>query len=188
MGSSNSRLLDQYFIRRRQNQFDIYYLSQAYFDLPKRNIRNNSNKTILFNQTIKDIEHIYTDVAGYDMSYDEFEELCRKLWKDVYNYLCIDRFKKRDRGRYCVCNGNKNTYIDCTPQTKAFRKRMILIHTRTLICVIIKKLFFDLFIKSTNKILITHIGVENIHTFLKQSHSHSFKSYIQLKIENIWKN
>ena len=64
LGSSNSRFIDQFFIRGRHNNIDIYYLSQSYFDLPKRTIRNNSNKIILFNQTLKDIEHIYRDVAG----------------------------------------------------------------------------------------------------------------------------
>ena len=95
LGSSNSRDIDQFFIRGRHNNLDIYYLSQSYFDLPKRTIRNNSNKIILFNQTLKDIEHIYRDVAGYDMNYDEFKELCRKSWEEDYNYLCIDRSKKK---------------------------------------------------------------------------------------------
>ena len=98
LGSSNSRFIDQFFIRGRHNNLDIYYLSQSYFDLPKRTIRNNSNKIILFSQTLEDIEHVYRDVAGYDMNYDEFKELCRKSWDEDYNYLCIDRFKKRDRG------------------------------------------------------------------------------------------
>ena len=84
LGSSNSRHIDQFFIRGRHNDLDIYFLSQSYFDLPKRTIRNNSNKKILFNQTVKDIEHIYRDVAGYDMSYDDFKELCRK-WEEDNN-------------------------------------------------------------------------------------------------------
>ena len=120
LGSSNSRFIDQIFIRGRHNNLDIYYLSQSYFDLPKRTIRNNSSKIILFNQTLKDIEHIYRDVAGYDMTYDEFKELCRKSWDEVYNYLCFDRSKKRDQGRYCICNESKRTYIEATPQTKPF--------------------------------------------------------------------
>ena len=120
LGSSNSRFVDQFFIRGRHNNLDIYYLSQSYFDLPKRTIRNNSNKIILFNQTLKDIEHVYRDVAGYDMSYDEIKELCRKSWEEKYNYLCIDRSKKRDQGRYFICNESIKTYIEATPQTKAF--------------------------------------------------------------------
>ena len=120
LGSSNSRFIDQFFIRGRHNNLDIYYLSQSYFDLPKRTIRNNSNKIILFNQTLKDIEHIYRDVAGYDMNYDEFKELCRKSWGEDYNYLCIDRSKKRGQGRYRICNESKSTYIKATPQTNPF--------------------------------------------------------------------
>ena len=68
LGSSNSRFIDHFFIRGRHNNLDIYYLSQSYFDLPKRTKRNNSNEIILFNQTLKDIEHIYRDVSGYDMN------------------------------------------------------------------------------------------------------------------------
>ena len=120
LGSSNSKFIDQFFIRGRHNNLDIYYLLQSYFDLPKRTIRNNSNKIILFNQTLKDIEHIYRDVAGYDMNYDEFKELCRKSWEEDYNCLCIDRSKKRDQGKYCICNESKKTYIEATPQTKPF--------------------------------------------------------------------
>ena len=78
LGSSNSRFTDQFFIRGRHENLDIYYVSQSYFDLPKRTIGNNSNKIILFNQRLKNNEHIYRDVAGYDMSFDEVKELCRK--------------------------------------------------------------------------------------------------------------
>ena len=63
---------------------------------------------------------MYRDVGGYDMSYDEFKELCRKSWEEDYNYLCIDRSKKRDWGRYFISNESKNTYIECTPETKLF--------------------------------------------------------------------
>ena len=59
LGSSNGRFIDQFFIRGRHKKLDIYNLSQSYFDLPKRTTRNTSIKIILFNQTLKDIEHIY---------------------------------------------------------------------------------------------------------------------------------
>ena len=122
LDSSNSRLVDQYFTRVRHKYLDIYYLSQSYFDLPKRTIRNNSNKIILFNQTLKDNEPKYRDVAGYDMSFSEFKEFCRKSWDEDYSYFCIDISKKREQGSYCICNENKNIYIyiEWTPQMKAF--------------------------------------------------------------------
>ena len=122
LGSSNSRFIDQFFIRGRHNNSDIYYLSQSYFDLPKRTIRNNSNKIILFNQTLKDIEHIYRDVAGYDMNYDEFKELCRKSWEEDYNYLYLDRSKKRDQGKYCIRNESKKNIYRSNTSDKTFLK------------------------------------------------------------------
>ena len=122
LGSSNSRFIDQFFIRGRHNNLDIYYLSQSYFDLPKRTIRNNSNRIILFNQTLKDIEHIYRDVAGYDMDYNEFKDLCRKSWEEDYNYLYIDRSKKRDQGKYCICNESKKNIYRSETSDKTFLK------------------------------------------------------------------
>ena len=88
--------------------------------MPKRTIRKNSNKIILFIQTLKDIEQKYRDVAGYDMNYRERKELCRKSWEGEYNYLYIDRSKKRDQGKYFICNESRKTYIEATPQTKPF--------------------------------------------------------------------
>ena len=58
LGSSNNRFIDDLFIRGRHINLDLFYLSQSYVDLPKTTIRNISNKVILLNQTIKDIEHI----------------------------------------------------------------------------------------------------------------------------------
>ena len=43
----------------------------------------------LFNQTRKDNENIHRDVGGYDMSYDEFKDLCRKSWEDDYKYIFV---------------------------------------------------------------------------------------------------
>ena len=120
LGSSNSRFIDQFFIRGRHDNLDIYYLSQSYFDLPKRYLGKNSIKIFLFNQMVKDIEQIYRDVAGYDMNFDEFKKLCRKSWEENYNYLYIDRSKKRDQGKFCACIESKKTYIEATPQTKPF--------------------------------------------------------------------
>ena len=62
------------------------------------------------------------------MSYDEINELSRKSWDDEYNYLCVDRYKEREtererernRGRYCIDIESKNTYLECTPETKPF--------------------------------------------------------------------
>ena len=66
------------------------------------------------------MESIYRDLGGYDMSYDEFRNIYRRSWEEEFNYLCTDRSKKKDQGRYCICNESKSTYVQCTPETKAF--------------------------------------------------------------------
>ena len=45
------------------------------------------------------------------MNYDEFKELCRKSWEEDYNYVYNDRSKKRDQGKYCICNESKKKHI-----------------------------------------------------------------------------
>ena len=120
LGLSNSSFIDQFFFRGQHNNLDFYYLSQSYVDLSKSNIRNNCNKTVLLYQTLKEVERIYRDVAGYDMCYDDFEDLCRESWEEEYNYLCINRSKNRERGRYIICNESKKKYMECTPETKPF--------------------------------------------------------------------
>ena len=67
MINSNQKLLDPIFTRGRHNDLDVYYLSQSYFGLPKRTIRNNWNIIVLFQQTMKGVEHIYRDFAGFDV-------------------------------------------------------------------------------------------------------------------------
>ena len=65
------------------------------------------------------------------MSYDEFKELCRKSREEDNNYLRIDRSKKRDQGRYCICIESKDTYIECSPETKDFHKNKCCIQLKT---------------------------------------------------------
>ena len=120
MLDSNQKLIDPFFTRGRHNDLDVYYLSQSYFDLPKRTIRNNSNIIILFQQTLKDVEHIYRDIAGFDMSIDEFKSLCREAWRDPYNYLLINRLEDKNGSKYMICNESNLQYQIFNPQTDPF--------------------------------------------------------------------
>ena len=120
MLDSNQKLIDPFFTRGRHNDLDVYYLSQSYFDLPKRTIRNNSNIIILFRQTLKDVEHIYRDIAGFDMSNDEFKSLCREAWRDEYNYLLINRLEGKNGSKYMICNESNPQYQVFNPQTDPF--------------------------------------------------------------------
>ena len=109
-----------FFTRRRREFLNVYYISQSYFDIPRRSIGNNSDRLILFKQTLRDVESMYKFIGGYDMKYYENTEMCRKAWENDYDYLQTDRFARIGEGRYTISNCNKTTYLEGTPETKPF--------------------------------------------------------------------
>ena len=117
MLDSNQKLIDPYFTRGRHKSCDVYYLCQSYFDAPKKTVRNNSNIIILFQQTLKDVEHIHRDISGFDMSYEEFKSLCREAWNEKFNYLLINRLEDKNGSRYRICNESNPNYKIFNPQT-----------------------------------------------------------------------
>ena len=117
MLDSNQKLIDPFFTRGRHKSSDVYYLCQSYFDAPKKTVRNNSNIIILFQQTLKDVEHIHRDISGFDMSYEEFKSLCREAWNEKFNYLLINRLEDENGSRYRICNESNPNYKIFNPQT-----------------------------------------------------------------------
>ena len=55
------------------------------------------------------------------MNLEEGKQLCRKAWENDCNYLQIDRFAKIVEGRYKIRKCTKNSYIECTTETKSFQ-------------------------------------------------------------------
>ena len=120
LGAKNSSQIDEFFTRGRHEDLDVYYISQSYFALPRQSIRNNSDRLILFKQTLRDVQSMYYDIGAYDMKYDEFKEMCHKAWDEKYNYLCIDMTKNKNEGKYRIFNESKTTYIECICETEPF--------------------------------------------------------------------
>ena len=117
LGAKKSSQIDEFFTRGRHEDLDVSYISQSYFALPRQSIRNNSDRLILFKQTLRDVQSMYYDIGAYDMKNDEFKEMCHKAWSEKFNYLCIDMNKNRDNGKYRDFNESKPTYIDCILET-----------------------------------------------------------------------
>ena len=88
-----------FFTRGRHEDLDVFYISQSHFGLLRQSIRNNSDRIILFEQTIRDVQSMYQDIGAFDMIYDEFKEICRAVWSEKFNYLCIDMTKNKYEGR-----------------------------------------------------------------------------------------
>ena len=120
LAARNSFQIDDFFTRGRHEDLDVYYNTQSYFALLRQSIRNNSDRLILFKQTLRDVQSIYYDIGAYDMKYDEFKEMCHKAWSERFNYLCIDMVKNKNEGKYRIFNESKNTYIECICETEPF--------------------------------------------------------------------
>ena len=120
MGTRNSSQIDELFIRGRHEKFYFYYSSQNYFGLPFQSIRINSYRPLQFKQTLRDVRNMYTEIGGYVMKYDEYEEMFRKARSEKLNYLCIDMSKNENEGKYRSFNESKNAYIECSFESEAF--------------------------------------------------------------------
>ena len=120
LGARNCCQIDEFFTRGRHEDLDVYYISQSYFGLPRQSIRNNSDRLILFKQTLRDVQSMYYDIGAYDMKYDEFKEMFHKAWDEKHNYLCIDMTKNKNEGKNRIFNESKPTYIECICETQPF--------------------------------------------------------------------
>ena len=93
---------EAYDTRRRHNNCDSFYISQNYFRLPRQTVRENANFIILFPQDAKNLMHIHADHCNDDMTLDEFEKFCRKVWGtlDHHNFVTIDLTSGKLDGKY----------------------------------------------------------------------------------------
>ena len=114
LGAQKSFQINEFLTRGRHEYLDVFHVSQSCFALPRQSIRNNSDRLLLFKQTVRDVQIMYYDIGAYEMKYDEFKELCHKTWSERFNYLCIDVTKINTDGKYRSFKENKNTHIECS--------------------------------------------------------------------------
>ena len=72
-----------YYVRGRHSNVDCFYLAQSYFNHPPRQtIRENANFTFLFSQDLKNLNHIFEDHVGSDVTKEEFRQLRKAAWEN----------------------------------------------------------------------------------------------------------
>ena len=76
LGARNGSQIDEFFTARRHEDLDVYYISHSYIGLTRQSIRNNSDRLLLFKQTLRDVQNVYYVIGGYDMIYSEFKKMC----------------------------------------------------------------------------------------------------------------
>ena len=95
-------------------------LVKAFSVYQDKALKNNSDRLILFKQTLRDVQSMYEDIGAFDMKYDEIMAMFRVAWSEKFNYLCIDMTKNKNEGKYRIFNESKNTYIECICESEAF--------------------------------------------------------------------
>ena len=55
--------IDEFFKRGKYEALDVSYISQSYFDSPRKRIRNNRDGILLIKQTLRDFESMYEDIG-----------------------------------------------------------------------------------------------------------------------------
>ena len=73
---------------------------------------------MLFPPTLKDINMIYNDISGLQMSFSEWREFCRDAWKKKFNYIEID--KDKDLEDLYSSKNVSGLEITAVPETIAF--------------------------------------------------------------------
>ena len=104
--SDNQAKIGSYFCRGRHNNVNCFYISQSYFRIPRQEVRLNLNFLILFRQSKKDMQHIYTDHVSFDnIPFDIFiNKFCLRCWDlDPHNFICLDLTRTKDTGKYKCC-------------------------------------------------------------------------------------
>ena len=90
-------VIDEYFCRGRHNSCNMIYLNQNLFSLDRQSVRQNCNLFILFEQRGKVLALVYQDFFNnVELSYNDFANICNKVWKEPYNYIVIDITKNKN--------------------------------------------------------------------------------------------
>ena len=82
------------YVRGRHSNVDCFYLVQNYVKLPRQTIRENANFICLFPQDLKNLNHIFDDHVGSDMTQEEFRQLCKTAWEKQHSFVIIDLSSK----------------------------------------------------------------------------------------------
>lgn len=96
----NQNNVRDYFAMGRHRFIDCFYLNQTYSKVPKQLIRDNANLIVLFKQDDINMKHVYQEHVNTDMTWNEFREMCAKVWNDPFSYLVINKDCAKNNGCY----------------------------------------------------------------------------------------
>lgn len=96
----NQNNVRDYFAMGRHKLIDCFYLNQTYSKIPKQLVRDNANLIIIFKQDDINLKHIYDEHVNTDMTWQQFREMCSKIWTDPFSFLVINKDCLKNNGCY----------------------------------------------------------------------------------------
>ena len=88
----NQTNLKLFYTKGRHNTCNSIYLTQDYYQLDKKSIRNNSNFQIFFKLNPRDISSLHTSITSLDIpDNNKFKLMCNKAWETRYNFISINK-------------------------------------------------------------------------------------------------
>ena len=90
---------ESYYVRGRHSNVDCFYLAQNSFKLPRQTITENANFICLFPQELKNLNHIFDDHMGSDMTMEEFRQLYKAAWDKQHGFVVIE-LSSNNNGKY----------------------------------------------------------------------------------------
>ena len=91
---------ESYYVIGRHSNVDRFYLAPNYFKLPRQTIRENANFICLFPHDLKNLNHIFDDHVGSDMTKEDFRQLYKTAWEKQHGFVIIDLSSKKHDGKY----------------------------------------------------------------------------------------
>ena len=88
---------ESYYVRGRHSNVDCCHLAQNYFKLPRQTIRENANLISLFPKDLKNLNHIFDNYVGSDMTKEEFRQLCKTALEKQHRFVIIYIRSKKER-------------------------------------------------------------------------------------------
>lgn len=96
----NQNSIRDYFSMGRHKNIDSFYLNQTYSKVPKQLVRDNANLIVLFKQDEINMKHVYDEHVNVDMTWNDFRNMCSKIWSEPYSYLVINKDCEKNKGCY----------------------------------------------------------------------------------------
>ena len=108
--SGPQRSIENFYTRGRHVNCNCIYLTQNWFELPRRTIRSNTNFLLIFPTDQRDLKLIYNDIFALDtqLNKDDFVIFCKDVWSNPYEFVVIDRFNSDSTKR--LRKGFETTY------------------------------------------------------------------------------